>query len=301
MGLPSARLRVEGAYRVAQRTPQSGRASELSRELTEHVLLRPDVAAGPLNLVSEDLAEREVLEERNDIGKGLVERQHVRVRRSIEATVHAVEQGMRGLVGDDVVRQAGEDHAPRHMTSGIVVRGLKVPEEQRFLCRAVVGVRLTQRVRVDAEALHVVGIVQRIVRVGARARGPDGLASEGPLEVLDGQPGDGVDHLLVELGCPFGWREPGLREEVMVVEIDRFVEALPRRVDVDDFEVFADRPGCEILPRHSEDDLADRRGVELLREARVERVSAQLPVEWGRREPRRAVAHAYTSGSGRES
>ena len=35
----------------------------------------------------------------------------------VEAPLHAVEHGVGGLVGDDVVRQAGVDPAARHMWS----------------------------------------------------------------------------------------------------------------------------------------------------------------------------------------
>ena len=56
-----------------------------------------------------------MLQQRDDVGEGLVEGADVGVRRLQEAAVHAVEQRVRGLVRDDVVRQAGEDHAAGHV------------------------------------------------------------------------------------------------------------------------------------------------------------------------------------------
>ena len=50
-----------------------------------------------------------------------------------KSPVHAVEERMRGLVRDDVVRQAGEDHAAGHMIAGVVADGREVAEQQRLL------------------------------------------------------------------------------------------------------------------------------------------------------------------------
>ena len=58
------------------------------------------------------LGEREVLEQRDDVGEGLVEGADVVGLVGVEiAAVHAVEQRVRRLVRDDVVRQAREHHA----------------------------------------------------------------------------------------------------------------------------------------------------------------------------------------------
>ncbi len=43
-----------------------------------------------------------MLEQRDDIGKALVERRDVEVRGLLEATMHAVKQCMRRLMRDDV-------------------------------------------------------------------------------------------------------------------------------------------------------------------------------------------------------
>ena len=90
--------------------------------------------------------------QRDDVGEALVQRQHVRVGRLVEAAVHAVEDGVGGLVGDDVVREAGVDAAAGHVVAGVVRRGLEVAEQQRHLLRAVEGVGLAQRVRAHRRA-----------------------------------------------------------------------------------------------------------------------------------------------------
>ena len=70
--------------------------------------------------------------------------------------MHAVEQRVRGFVRDDVVRQAGEDHAAGHVIGGVIRFGLEVAEEQPDFDRRVIRVLLAQRMRIDPQALHVV-------------------------------------------------------------------------------------------------------------------------------------------------
>src|SRR2546423_601570 len=99
-----------------------------------------------------------MLEQRDDVGKGLVEGQHVLVNRLVEARVYAVEQGMRRLVRNDVVREAREDRGARRIPS-ILYSGREVSEEQRLLRRAVERVLLTQRVGIDAQSRNVVLVI----------------------------------------------------------------------------------------------------------------------------------------------
>ena len=100
--LPLAGLLVDLADRVAQRAALAGRLAELLRELAQPVLAR-EVAAGRGDLVAQDLGEREVLEQRDEVGERLVEREHVGIARLVEAAMDAVEQRVRRLVRDDVV------------------------------------------------------------------------------------------------------------------------------------------------------------------------------------------------------
>ena len=84
---------------------------------------------------------------------------------------------MCGFVGDDVVRQAGEDQA--HPASLVAVSAsVEVAEEASPFVRTVVGVGLAQGVRVDAERLHVL-VGRRLAGISgvtAATRAPDAPA-----------------------------------------------------------------------------------------------------------------------------
>ena len=62
---------------------------------------------------------------------------------------------MRRLMCDDVMRQAGEHRCARRVLA-VLRLGREVAEQQRLLLRAVVGVLLAQRVRIDAQARNIV-------------------------------------------------------------------------------------------------------------------------------------------------
>ena len=135
------------------------------------------------------------------------------------AAVHAVEQRVRRLVRDDVVREAGEHHAAGNVLGSGGLGGAEVAEQQRDLVRAVVGVRLAERVRIDAEPAHEDRIVLATLARRRRTVPPQAAAAERALEIVDGQAGHGVDHLLVELRlalsrrparpAPAGWDRRG--------------------------------------------------------------------------------------------
>ena len=273
--LPGAGRLIDGADGVAQGASQPEGPSELAGQLAEQALLGPQRPAGRGNLVLEDLGEREVLEQRDDVGKRLVEGADVGVGRREIAAVHAVEQRVRRLVRDDVVREAGEHHAARNVLGCFGLGGAEVAEQQRNLVRRVVGVRLAQRVRIDAEAADEHRIVLAAPARRRRTVPPQAAAAERAFEVVDGQAGHGVDHLLVELRRAFTRRQPVLRQQAGIVEVHRLVEAAAGRVDVDHLQVLTDRAGRKGLPRHLEGELADHRRRELDREAGIAAVSAQ--------------------------
>ena len=93
--------------------------------------------------------------------------------------------------------------------------------------------------------------------IGVAAATTERYAPEGPLEVADRGHRHRVDHLLVELRVALGRREAVLGQEERVVQVDRLVELLARRVVVDDLEVFADGTGLQRLPVDSVDDRID--------------------------------------------
>ena len=80
-------------------------------------------------------------------------------------------------------------------------------------------------------------------------------------------------------------RESILREQMRIVEVDRCVEALARRIDIDNFHIFPHRPWTsrlrfaqhsrERLPAHRKDDVVNYRCLELPGQARVESISTQ--------------------------
>ena len=222
-----------------------------------------------------------MLEQGDDVGKGLVKGQHVRVGRLHEVLVEAVEQRMRGLVGHHVVRQAGEDHAAGELAGGSVLRGRKVTEQQGTLVPAVVRIGHAQGVRVDPEPLHE--LVRRWnAPVPFIPVGPEGLAAEGALEAVDGRHDHRVDHLLVELRVPLGGREAVLRQDGRPIQVHGCIEARAGRVVVHHLDVFADRTGRQQLPRHLVGDLAHEGGLELGGQAGVEGVAAQQATGGGR-------------------
>ncbi len=269
---------VDLAQGIPQRAPPPDRLAELLGELGEQVLFR-QIAAGLGDLVAQHLGVGEVLEERHDVGEGLVEGQDVDVARLDEAPVHAVQQGVGRLVGDDVMGEAGEDRAAGEDALGAGRRGGKVAEQERLLDGAVVGVGLAQRMGVDAQAAHELVAVPACPPVGRHR--PERTPAEGLLEVADGRHRDRIDHLLVKLGVALRRRQPILRQQMGIVEVHRRVAGAVGVIHVDHLEVFPDRPGREIrLPRDLERDLVDERRLELGAEARIEGEGAQAPERW---------------------
>ena len=59
--------------------------------------------------------------------------------------------------------------------------------------------------------------------------------------MADGRHADGIDHLLVELGIAFRRAQAVLSEEHLVIEVDWVIDLVGRGIDVDHFEILADR------------------------------------------------------------
>jgi len=93
-----------------------------------------------------------MLEDGHDVGEALVEGEDVAVRGLEVARAEAVDESVRHLVCDDVVREAGEDRLAREVRAGVFVVGAKVAEEDGEEVGVVVGVRAAERVRQEAEA-----------------------------------------------------------------------------------------------------------------------------------------------------
>ncbi len=267
-------LGVEGADRLAQGAAPSGGAPELQREIPEGGL-GLEISPGARDLVLEHRGHGEVLHEGHDVGEGLVEGEHVAVGRDPEAAVHPVEDGVRRLVGDDVVRQAGEHRAPRHVVARIVLRRAEVPEPQRHPLRIVVGVRLAERVRMHGQPLDVLAVVERLRRIHPRT--PEHPPPQRALEMGDGGHRHRVHHLLVELRHALRGREAVLRQEHGIVQVNGGIERAVG-VLIDDLEVLPGGTGIEILPRHLQDRLIDEGGRQPGREAGIDGIDPHATV-----------------------
>ena len=144
---------TDRAERIAQSRAPSGGPAELDGELSQHVF-GAEIAARSRDLMPQDLGVGEVLKEGDEIGERLVKGQDVAISRLEKVALHTVEDCVRGLVGDDVVRQARERHAARHAIGGRLGTRREVAEKQRLLVPVIIGVLLAERVRVDAQALR---------------------------------------------------------------------------------------------------------------------------------------------------
>jgi imidazolonepropionase-like amidohydrolase len=152
------RSRARTSGRGAQGAAAPARLPELLGQLSQQVLAG-QVAAGAGDLVAQHAGIGKVLKERDQVGERLVKRQHVGVHGLVEAGVHAVQQRVRDLVGDDVMRKAGEHQGARRV-AGVFDADRKVAEQERLLFRAVVRVAVAQGVRVDAQPPHELLVVR---------------------------------------------------------------------------------------------------------------------------------------------
>src|SRR5689334_13322320 len=90
---------VELTNRIAQGTVLADGFAELLRELSQQTLRRK-ITSRLGNLLPQHFREREMLEQRYDVGECFVEGKRVAMTILDEATVHAVEQRVRGFVRD---------------------------------------------------------------------------------------------------------------------------------------------------------------------------------------------------------
>jgi hypothetical protein len=229
--------------RGAERLPRPGRVAELLGQLHERVG-RLKAGVRLLDRPGQDLGEGEVLEDGDDVGESLVKAEDVAVRGLEVARPQAVDERVRHLVGDDVVREAAEDGLPREVRARLLLVGPKVAEEDREEVGVVEGVRAAEG-------------------VGQEAQGRPSLeaepAPERGVEVLEDLRRHGVNHLLVEAGVRLDRVEPPLHQESRVVEVDRLVVAAAPAVVVDDLEPLAAGPGPERLVPEGDRDPVSRR------------------------------------------
>ena len=124
----------------------------------EFGLIKP--AAGVLDRVDQRIVLREVREQRAQIGEAFVKRQHVGIGGLREIRPDAVDDRVGHLVRDDVLRQTGENELAGKIAalSGLV-RG-EVAKQNSVRLRAVIGIGLLHRVRVELENPDIVLLAQ---------------------------------------------------------------------------------------------------------------------------------------------
>ena len=127
----------------------------------------------------------------------------------------------------------------------------KVAQEQRLFLRAVIGVGFTQCMGINTQALHVgfgyfpCCLPTLAITFNGIVRCPESKATQRMLEVADCRHRYRVDHLLVKLRIAFGWCQPILGQQIGLIEVNRRVEAFTGRVEIDHFQVLANRAGLQ--------------------------------------------------------
>ena len=103
--------------------------TELPGDFGEHRALCDHTARLPQGLLHHP-GIGEVKEQRDEIGKALVEGQHVDIRRLVEVGTQPIEEGMGRLVGDDIVRQRREHEPPWDREPGRLLLRPEITERQ---------------------------------------------------------------------------------------------------------------------------------------------------------------------------
>lgn len=77
------------------------------------------------DVLAQNRRKREMLEDRHDIGKSLVKSGDIAIRWFSEIAAETIDDGVRNLVRDDVLRQAGKNVLPRNIGTRIFSSALK--------------------------------------------------------------------------------------------------------------------------------------------------------------------------------
>ena len=146
-----------------------------------------------------------MLEERDQIGEGLVKCQDIFVGGLGEERPEPVHHRVGQFVRNDVGRQAGEDHLVGQVGTGFFGIGAVVAEQNGS----------ARRVEERIAALEGMRNHPQLV-----VTAPPEAATEVPLEPLEHAHADGVDDLLVGSRIAFGRLQAILGEDERFVEID---------------------------------------------------------------------------------
>ena len=188
--------------------------------------------------------------------------QHVGIGGLGEIRPNAVDDRVGHLVGDNVLREAGENElAGEISTLSGFVRG-EVAKQNSVRLRAVVGIGLLHSVRVELEDPDIIGLAEFVFLVcrtyDAIGPAPVNLASQGYFKHLDGAGCDGVDHLLMETRVRFRGIEAIIGQQPRVLEINRRVVALVGSVVVNDCDLVPGWSGLKWFPRNPHRNLIPR-------------------------------------------
>ncbi|WP_092419659.1 hypothetical protein [Alloyangia pacifica] len=200
-----------------------------------------EVAAGLAQLGLEDAWVGEPLRDRHKVGTGFAKGMHVQIARLVEPRVQPVETRVVHLVHDGVMQMA-ENHLGVGCAFLFLRSCRKISEQERFLSRTVVGIPCPYCVRIYAKSPCELVSVAAVADHPAR---PEGLAADRVLEEVERGHDDRVDHFSAESCIVFSGRKPILNKDNRVREVGRFVEGIARGIDVDDFNVGADRTRTE--------------------------------------------------------
>ena len=218
------RLGVHLVGETEQRRPHELLGRHLAAGDRPVVVRAGDVA--PDELVH-DLWQREHRQQRDDVRESLVKRGLVGRGGRHEAAAQSVDEGVRGLVNDDVVRQAHEDRL-----AGISV----VTEYQRLGFARVKRVHLLEGVRDDLQLVS--------------AKRPGDPPAERVLKMRQGTHHQRVDVAGMKRGISEDLRAVTRSCQLTLGNLSRFVHRACRRVVVDDLHAMARRSTDEVLPRN---------------------------------------------------
>src|SRR5712664_576595 len=157
------------------------------------------------DLIAQNALVREMLEHRNKIGEAFMERMNVRIAWLVETGMNAVEQRVRCLVSDDVVRQARKYSGPWFFVFRLG-HHREITKQQGPLERAVIGILIAQGMRIYTQSANEFAppLFGRTILRSLPSGHPQGDPAERALKMADGGHRNRVNHLLVELRIALG-------------------------------------------------------------------------------------------------
>ena len=105
-----------------------------------HRVGEAQVAPRLVDLLAQGLRHGEVLEQRHQIGEGLVKGRRIGMARLLPIGMQPIQQRMRRLMRHDIVGKTAEDPAAAHHRPGILRIGAEIAEQQGNAIGAVIGI-----------------------------------------------------------------------------------------------------------------------------------------------------------------